>query len=124
MPGSHDLIVSLSDTTVKEKDFQIGHVCIWFLIELLPFELPVFRTSDFRAIYLTSPPLLGPATIASVCPNGPGRFPEDFMFQLTKEEFGNLKYHFGTSSWDGTRKLMKPDEPKKKSIGFRRAPDQ
>ena len=27
----------------------------------------------------------------------PGRFPEDFMFQLTREEFKNLKFHFGTS---------------------------
>lgn len=25
------------------------------------------------------------------------RFPEDFMFQLTKEEFKNLIFHFGTS---------------------------
>jgi len=31
------------------------------------------------------------------------RFPEDFMFQLTKKEFENLRYHFGTSSWGGTR---------------------
>ena len=27
------------------------------------------------------------------------------MFQFTKEEFSNLKFHFGTSSWGGTRKL-------------------
>ncbi len=33
------------------------------------------------------------------------RFPPDFMFQLTKEEFENLIFHFGTSSWGGTRKL-------------------
>jgi len=33
------------------------------------------------------------------------RFPEDFMFQLTKEEFKNLIFHFGTSSWGGIRKL-------------------
>ena len=32
------------------------------------------------------------------------RFPSDFMFQLTKGEFSNLKFHFGTSSWGGTRK--------------------
>jgi len=32
------------------------------------------------------------------------RFPDDFMFRLTKEEFKNLKFHFGTSSWGGTRK--------------------
>jgi hypothetical protein len=42
------------------------------------------------------------------------RFPEDFMFQLTREEFDNLMCQFGTSSltprsaaskWGGTRKL-------------------
>jgi hypothetical protein len=33
------------------------------------------------------------------------RFPKDFMFQLTNEEFNNLKFHFGISSWGGTRKL-------------------
>jgi len=42
------------------------------------------------------------------------RFPADFMFQLTKEEFKNLRFHFGTSSLvsqfvipshGGTRKL-------------------
>ena len=42
------------------------------------------------------------------------RFPNDFMFRLTKEEFKNLIFHFGTSnlvsqnvisSWGGTRKL-------------------
>ena len=27
------------------------------------------------------------------------------MFQLTKDEFDNLKFQFGTSSWGGTRKL-------------------
>jgi hypothetical protein len=31
------------------------------------------------------------------------RFPDDFMFELTKKEFENLRYHFGTSSWGGTR---------------------
>lgn len=33
------------------------------------------------------------------------RFPEDFMFQLIKEEFDNLRCHFGTSSWGGQRYL-------------------
>jgi hypothetical protein len=32
------------------------------------------------------------------------RFPADFMFSLTPEEFKDLKFHFGTSSWGGTRK--------------------
>jgi len=32
------------------------------------------------------------------------RFPTDFMFQLSKEEFDNLRFHFGTSSdWGGRR---------------------
>jgi hypothetical protein len=33
------------------------------------------------------------------------RFPQDFMFQLTKSEFINLMCQIGTSSWGGTRKL-------------------
>lgn len=33
------------------------------------------------------------------------RFPSDFMFQLTKEEFENLKSQNAISSWGGTRKL-------------------
>ncbi len=34
------------------------------------------------------------------------RFPEDFMFQLTKEEFENLKCQNGTSSWGGDRRSL------------------
>ncbi|HMG82038.1 MAG TPA: ORF6N domain-containing protein [Ferruginibacter sp.] len=33
------------------------------------------------------------------------RFPEDFMFQLSQDEWQNLKSQFATSSWGGTRKL-------------------
>jgi len=33
------------------------------------------------------------------------RFPSDFMFQLTVEEFTNLMSQFVISSWGGTRKL-------------------
>jgi hypothetical protein len=33
------------------------------------------------------------------------RFPSDFMFQLSIEEWENLKYQYGTSSWGGKRKL-------------------
>ena len=32
------------------------------------------------------------------------RFPDDFMFRLTKKEFDNLIFQIGTSSWGGTRK--------------------
>jgi hypothetical protein len=33
------------------------------------------------------------------------RFPEDFSFFLSKPEFENLMFQFGTSSWGGTRKF-------------------
>jgi len=33
------------------------------------------------------------------------RFPDDFMFQLTKEEFANLRFQFETSRWGGIRYL-------------------
>jgi hypothetical protein len=33
------------------------------------------------------------------------RFPEDFMFHLTKDEFDHLRFHFGASSWGGQRYL-------------------
>ena len=33
------------------------------------------------------------------------RFPEDFMFELTKDEIKNLRSQFATSSWGGARYL-------------------
>ena len=33
------------------------------------------------------------------------RFPNDFMFQLTKEEVANLRFQFETSRWGGVRYL-------------------
>lgn len=33
------------------------------------------------------------------------RFPPDFMFELTREEFKNLRSHFVTSSWGDMRYL-------------------
>ncbi len=31
------------------------------------------------------------------------RFPEDFMFELTEQEYASLRSQFGTSSWGGSR---------------------
>ncbi len=31
------------------------------------------------------------------------RFPDDFMFELSPDEFNNLRSQFGTSSWGGAR---------------------
>ncbi len=33
------------------------------------------------------------------------RFPEDFLFELTKEVVKNFRCQFGTSSWGGSRYL-------------------
>ena len=64
------------------------------------------------------------------------RFPEDFMFQLTKEEAQNLKSQSVTSSWGGRRKapsaftehgvamlsaVLRSDRAVKMSIGIIRA---
>ena len=37
--------------------------------------------------------------------NNKEKFDDDFMFQLSKEEYDNLKTIFSTSSWGGRRKL-------------------
>ena len=34
------------------------------------------------------------------------RFPDDFMYQLTRQEFANLRFQFGTSSFHGGRRHM------------------
>jgi len=34
------------------------------------------------------------------------RFPDDFMFQLSQEEFDHLKSQFVTSSWGGLRRAL------------------
>ena len=44
-------------------------------------------------------------TLNRVVKRNTNRFPNDFMFQLTNEEWSNLKCQIGTSSWGGKRKL-------------------
>jgi hypothetical protein len=65
------------------------------------------------------------------------RFPDDLLFELTTEEFANLKSRFATSSWGGRRKrpltehdqaiaailsaireLMRLQDPPRRGIGF------
>jgi len=60
----------------------------------------VMLDKDLAKLYNVSTSVLNKAVTRNI-----ERFPSDFMFQLTKEEFSNLKFHFGTSSWGGTRKL-------------------
>ena len=62
----------------------------------------VILDKDLAELYGVSTTNLNKAVARNIT-----RFPEDFMFQLSRPEFQNLKFHFGTSSWGGTRKLPK-----------------
>jgi phage regulator Rha-like protein len=65
--------------------------------------------SDFAALYQVETKRLNEAAKRNI-----GRFPPEFMFQLTEKEYeslksqivtSNLKSQFATSSWGGKRKL-------------------
>ena len=59
----------------------------------------VMLSTDLAELYGVAPRVL----VQAVKRNHE-RFPEDFMFQLTKEEYGNLKSQFVISSWGGARR--------------------
>ena len=54
---------------------------------------------DLAALYGVEPKALVQAMKRNI-----DRFPEDFMFQLTDQEFRNLKSQIVTSSWGGMRR--------------------
>lgn len=59
----------------------------------------VLLDSDLAVLYEVETKMLTRAVKRNV-----ERFPEDFMFQLSKQEFDDLKCQFGTSStWGGRR---------------------
>lgn len=62
----------------------------------------VMLDSDLARLYEVETRILNQAVKRNI-----ERFPEDFMFQLTEEEWKlfNLKSQFATSSWGGIRKL-------------------
>jgi len=61
-------------------------------------EVKVMLDKDLAELYGVSTGNLNKAVKRNI-----KRFPEDFMFQLTPEEFEILKFQFGTSSWGGSR---------------------
>jgi len=61
-------------------------------------ELRVMLSSDLAALYEVEPRVL----MQAVKRNGT-RFPEDFMFQLSRDEWLNLKSQNVISSWGGSR---------------------
>lgn len=54
---------------------------------------------DLASLYGVEPRVLIQAVKRNI-----ERFPEDFMFQLSEKEFGNLKSQIVTSSWGGMRR--------------------
>ena len=77
-------------------------------IENLIYEVrgvQVMLDSDLAKLYGC---VNGTKTINQAVKRNVDKFPDDFYFQLTKNEFFNLKSQFGTSSWNdygGIRKL-------------------
>jgi phage regulator Rha-like protein len=72
-------------------------------IKSLIFEIrgrQVMLDEDLAKIYQVETRVLNQAVKRNI-----DRFPHEFMFQLTPEEFNNLKSQFVTSSWGGRRKL-------------------
>ncbi len=58
----------------------------------------VMLSTDLAVLYEVEPRVLVQAVKRNI-----ERFPEDFMFQLSKDEFDNLKSQIVTSSWGGLR---------------------
>jgi len=77
-------------------------------VEIIPIQNLIYEIrgqrvmidSDLAALYQVEVRMLNRAVKRNI-----KRFPDDFMFQLTTIEWENLKFHFGTSSWGGKRKL-------------------
>jgi hypothetical protein len=61
----------------------------------------VMLSTDLASLYEVEPRALVQAVKRNL-----ERFPSDFMFQLTADEFENLKSQFVTSSWGGMRRAM------------------
>ncbi len=69
---------------------------------LLVRNMPVIIDADVAALYGVETRVLNQAVKRNA-----DKFPNDYMFQLMKEEVDNLKSHNVTSSWGGTRVLPK-----------------
>jgi ORF6N domain len=61
----------------------------------------VLLSQDLAALYGVAVKVLNQAVKRNAA-----RFPADFVFQLTTEEFTNLKSQFVTSSWGGLRRAL------------------
>lgn len=58
----------------------------------------VMLDADLAVLYQVETKTLNRAVLRNIA-----RFPDDFMFRLSKAELENLRYQIGTSSWGGRR---------------------
>ena len=77
--------IVLLETDVQDKIYLIR-------------ERSIMLDSDLASLYNVSTKVLNQAVRRNI-----ERFPEDFMFQLTKEEWINLRSQIVTASWGGRR---------------------
>jgi len=91
LPSRQELLSSMP----KKKTFVIPAERIERSILLIRNE-KVMLSPDLAALYDVEPRVLVQAVKRNI-----GRFPGDFMFQLTKEEFDDLKSQAVTSSSAG-----------------------
>jgi hypothetical protein len=61
----------------------------------------VMLSTDLAGLYQVEPRVLVQAVKRNIA-----RFPQDFMFQLTEEEYSNLKSQIVISSWGGLRRKL------------------
>ena len=87
-PGKKDIIF-INEETIQNKIYIIRGQKVMLDFELA--EIYGYTTSRFN----------------EQVKNNNEKFDEDFMFQLTKEEFENLMSKKSISSWGGRRKLPK-----------------
>ena len=90
------------ENTIEESMKKTHAVVLRDVIERRIYLLrgeKVMLSTDLAQLYQVAPRAL----VQSVKRNTE-RFPADFMFQLTSEEFKNLKSQIVTSSWGGLRR--------------------
>jgi hypothetical protein len=61
----------------------------------------VILSADLAVLYDVQPKVLMQSVKRNIA-----RFPDDFMFQLSAQEFANLKSQIVTSSWGGLRRAL------------------
>ena len=86
----------------SQRKSQLKHAQLITPIEKRIFILRgerIMLSFDIAALYGIEPKALVQAVKRNI-----DRFPEDFMFQLSAEEFQNLKSQIVTSSWGGIRR--------------------